>query len=165
MRSCTLFLAAIATNIYAVHAVLPPNSVSSSEVAAPNSLRDEKHNFHHFDRNPITAQIGRDTGVHGNNVEGSGVSFEKRERERDLAGKEQKRNNWQSSSEPVQQAKRWKMTKEGRVLNTRFIKNPDYSQGGNGGGGGDGSNSASPAASPTPNSPPAKHAINPTVSA
>ncbi|KIJ68052.1 hypothetical protein HYDPIDRAFT_107659 [Hydnomerulius pinastri MD-312] len=142
MRATILFLAAIATKMYAVNA--RPSSDLGTRVVM-DDLINERHDFHHFDRNQRTASQG--TGVHGSNVEGSGLYFVKR-----------------VQGEREQQAKGWKMSKESRILNTRFTKNPDYSQGGSGGG----SNSASPAAIPAPtqepaNTPPSPAATKPAV--
>ncbi|KAF9227143.1 hypothetical protein BS17DRAFT_775034 [Gyrodon lividus] len=129
MRTPSLLLAAITTMMYAVHAM------PSSDLAARkgvNDLANERHQFHHFDRNQRTANQARD-GIHGSDVQGSGPFVKSVQEER------------------AQHDKGRKTTKEVKVLEKRFMKNPDYSEGGSGGG----SNSVNPAANPTATQEPA----------
>ncbi|KIJ18532.1 hypothetical protein PAXINDRAFT_8780 [Paxillus involutus ATCC 200175] len=116
MRTPSLLIVAITTTMYAVHA-MPNSNLAARETV--NDLTNERHQFHHFDRNQRTANLDRDS------IQGSGVHFVKR------------------AQEGVgQEVKDWK----GKGASKRFVRNPDYSQGGSEGG----SNSVSPANKPKP---------------
>lgn len=98
-----------------------------------DDLSNDRHVFHHLDRNQRTANRDRER-IHRDSAEGSKSYVAKR-----LPDKPQRAG--------------WRTTAKERVLERRFIQDPDYSQGGSR----VGSNSASPASNTMPaQQPPAK---------
>ncbi|KAN0091351.1 hypothetical protein V8E55_004917 [Tylopilus felleus] len=114
-------LLAAITMVHTVHALPRPYLAVHQD---GDDLSNQSHIFHHLDRNPLTAN--RDREHPHRNAERSGPSVAKRTTERPRRAR--KRN-----------------------VERRFMRSPDYSQGGRSGGG---SNSASSASDTMPTQQP-----------
>ncbi|KAF8444863.1 hypothetical protein L210DRAFT_3531220 [Boletus edulis BED1] len=119
----TIALLAAITMMHAVHAIPRPDLAVRQD---GNDLRNESHIFHHLDRNQRTANRDRER-IHSYDAERSGLAVVRRVSERPQRARVAARER-------------------------RFMKSPDYSQGG-GSGGGSNSQAASSAPDTMPTQP------------